>query len=351
MNMEGESISELLCQESENCLVEDVVDEDTFVDLARSREEEEGYVEMLVEREINFRFKGDQPMGFDNWLRCARLEAIAWILKTRAIFDFRFQTAYLSLAYFDRFLSKRSIDSEKLWAVRLLAVACLSLAAKMEEIKAPALSEFQIEDYNFKTQVIQRMELLVLNTLEWRMISITPFAFLHYLIIKFCKDSPPRQIISRIVGFISTLMREINLMDHRPSVIAAAATLMALDQSLTRRALECKINSTYSEFLEIIVASIVVLFVSRNEHPRAPLFAWIVGYASGCLATLPLLYWRYRHRNQVLEQESAQRRQGSTHISVLAGPYSVSVSRSSEADDRRTAASTTKLQHSYRDPR
>ncbi|KAJ9186828.1 hypothetical protein P3X46_002357 [Hevea brasiliensis] len=251
MNMEGESISELLCQESENCLVEDVVDEDTFVDLARSREEEEGYVEMLVEREINFRFKGDQPMGFDNWLRCARLEAIAWILKTRAIFDFRFQTAYLSLAYFDRFLSKRSIDSEKLWAVRLLAVACLSLAAKMEEIKVPALSEFQIEDYNFKTQVIQRMELLVLNTLEWRMISITPFAFLHYLIIKFCKDSPPRHIISRIVGFISTLMREINLMDHRPSVIAAAATLMALDQSLTRRALECKINSTYSEFLEI----------------------------------------------------------------------------------------------------
>ncbi|KAF2304532.1 hypothetical protein GH714_000248 [Hevea brasiliensis] len=88
-----------------------------------------------------------------------------------------------------------------------------------------------------------------------------------------------------------------------------------------------------------IVASIVVLSVSRNEHPRAPLFAWIVGYASGCLATLPLLYWRYRHRNQVLEQESAQPRQGSTHISVPAGPYSVSVSRSSEADDRRTAAS------------
>lgn len=87
-----------------------------------------------------------------------------------------------------------------------------------------------------------------------------------------------------------------------------------------------------------IVASIVVLSVSRNEHPRAPLFAWIVGYASGCIATLPLLYWRYRHRNQALEQDSTQPRQGgSTHINVPAGPFSVSVSRASEGEDRRNA--------------
>jgi len=45
-----------------------------------------------------------------------------------------------------------------------------------------------------------------------------------------------------------------------------------------------------------IVASIIVLSLSRNEKPRAPLFVWVVGYATGCLATLPLLYWRYTHR-------------------------------------------------------
>ncbi|KAE8675857.1 Detected protein of confused Function [Hibiscus syriacus] len=38
-----------------------------------------------------------------------------------------------------------------------------------------------------------------------------------------------------------------------------------------------------------IVASIIVLALSRNEHPRTPLFVWIVGYASGCVTTLPLL--------------------------------------------------------------
>ncbi|CAK7353476.1 unnamed protein product [Dovyalis caffra] len=92
--------------------------------------------------------------------------------------------------------------------------------------------------------------------------------------------------------------------------------------------------------LSQIVASIVVLSVSRHEHPHAPLFAWIVGYASGCVATLPLLYWRYRHRNQALEQDSAQNRQGSAHINVPAGPFSLSVSRNSEGDDRRSATTT-----------
>lgn len=54
-----------------------------------------------------------------------------------------------------------------------------------------------------------------------------------------------------------------------------------------------------------VVASIVVLSVSRNENPQAPLFAWVVGYASGCVAMLPVLYWRYRNRNRDSQQDSA----------------------------------------------
>eukprot|EP00252_Welwitschia_mirabilis_P011860 TRINITY_DN26363_c0_g2_i1.p1 TRINITY_DN26363_c0_g2~~TRINITY_DN26363_c0_g2_i1.p1 ORF type:complete len:331 (+),score=49.29 TRINITY_DN26363_c0_g2_i1:172-1164(+) len=45
-----------------------------------------------------------------------------------------------------------------------------------------------------------------------------------------------------------------------------------------------------------IVASIIVLILSRNEKPQTPLFAWVIGYATGCVATLPHLYWRYTHR-------------------------------------------------------
>jgi hypothetical protein len=79
------------------------------------------------------------------------------------------------------------------------------------------------------------------------------------------------------------------------------------------------------------------LSLSRHEHPRTPLFAWIVGYASGCVATLPLLYWRYRHRNQVSEQESVQARQNSQ---LPARPFSLSMSRASEGEDLQTATAT-----------
>lgn len=55
-----------------------------------------------------------------------------------------------------------------------------------------------------------------------------------------------------------------------------------------------------------IIASIVVLLLSRNEKPQAPLFVWVVGYASGCIATLPILHWRFRNRNQRTEQHTSQ---------------------------------------------
>jgi hypothetical protein len=47
-----------------------------------------------------------------------------------------------------------------------------------------------------------------------------------------------------------------------------------------------------------IIAAVSVLSVSRNEHPHAPLFEWLLAYTIGCVATLPHLYWRYLHRNR-----------------------------------------------------
>ncbi|KAL6848030.1 hypothetical protein ACP4OV_022158 [Aristida adscensionis] len=70
------------------------------------------------------------------------------------------------------------------------------------------------------------------------------------------------------------------------------------------------LNSSFWISIELIVnlsqiiAAVSVLSVSKNEHPHAPLFEWLVGYTIGCVATLPHLYWRYLHRNrQSTEQE------------------------------------------------
>ncbi|WOL20428.1 hypothetical protein Cni_G29233 [Canna indica] len=53
-----------------------------------------------------------------------------------------------------------------------------------------------------------------------------------------------------------------------------------------------------------IIAAISVLCLSRNEHPQSPLYAWIIGYAVGCVLTLPYLWWRYiQYENSFLRHE------------------------------------------------
>ncbi|XP_061338549.1 E3 ubiquitin-protein ligase At1g63170 [Gastrolobium bilobum] len=61
-----------------------------------------------------------------------------------------------------------------------------------------------------------------------------------------------------------------------------------------------------------IIATIVVLSLSRNDNPQALLFEWIVGYAAGCVATLPTIYWRFRNRNQSADEDTSQPSQGSS---------------------------------------
>ncbi|XP_004501520.1 cyclin-D5-1-like [Cicer arietinum] len=239
-------MDDLLCKEKETVLEVEVRNEE--YQLNQSHQEfdvsEEEHVGVMIEREIVLGFKKDENLVFDDWLKRARLNAINWILKTRAALGFGFQTAYLSVTYLDRFLSKRSIHGENHWAIRLLSIACLSLAAKMEECNVPGLSDFQLEDYFFDGKVIQRMELLVLSTLEWNMSIITPFAFLSYFIKKFCNESPTSSVVSNTMQRIFTvIMEEVNLMDHKPSVVAAAATFVALDQQLTIEDVRLKMNS------------------------------------------------------------------------------------------------------------
>ncbi|KAL8487660.1 hypothetical protein ACS0TY_024108 [Phlomoides rotata] len=127
-------------------------------------------------------------------------------------------------------------------------MGCLSIAAKMEEKSVPPLSEFCVEDYLFESNVIQRMELLVLNTLEWKMGSITPFDFIHFFADKF--NGVTADAFSTSVQVILVAMRDAKIMCHRASVTAAAAaTLVVLGQGLTRDALEMKLsplNSTHS---------------------------------------------------------------------------------------------------------
>uniref|UniRef100_A0A0E0M0R0 Uncharacterized protein n=1 Tax=Oryza punctata TaxID=4537 RepID=A0A0E0M0R0_ORYPU len=156
----------------------------------------------------------------------ARAESVSWILKVQEYYGFLPLTAYLAVNYMDRFLSLRHLPQGQGWAMQLLAVACLSLAAKMEETLV------ECSRYVFEPQTICRMELLVLTALNWRLRSVTPFTFIDFFA---CKVDPKgkhtRYLIARATQMVLATIHDIQFLDHCPSSMAAAAVLCATGET------------------------------------------------------------------------------------------------------------------------
>lgn len=83
-------------------------------------------------------------VGTDESLAMARREAVEWTLKVDARFGFTTLTAVLCINYLDRFLSTFQFQRDNPWMIQLLAVTCLSLAAKVEETQVPLLLDLQV---------------------------------------------------------------------------------------------------------------------------------------------------------------------------------------------------------------
>ncbi|KAI4322606.1 hypothetical protein L6164_022283 [Bauhinia variegata] len=170
-----------------------------------------------------------KAMDFDITVRT---EVISLISQFSCAFDQIL--SYLAINYLDRFLANQGILQPKPWALRLLAVSCFSLAAKMMK------TEFSVNHVQsdggmiFEAQTIQRMEALILGALQWRMRSITPFSFIPFFINMFKLKDPPLRLVlkNRATEIIFKSQREIKLLEFKPSVIAASALLCASHELL-----------------------------------------------------------------------------------------------------------------------
>ncbi|GER42132.1 cyclin d protein [Striga asiatica] len=199
-------------------------------------------------------------------LRTLRQDSINSILQARAHFGFKPATAFLSISYFDRFLSSRTL-LETRWAFHLLMVACLSLAAKMEETRVPLLLELQVLERAqvFEPGTVQRMELLVLATLKWILRSVTPFDFLNYFIAMLRPPAAGSGSVSAIFGLASGIIlkttRVIDFLGFPPSIVAAAAVIAAAGEGMDlpdtldariSRVSSGGLDSLFSNFLEMV---------------------------------------------------------------------------------------------------
>ncbi|GMI91119.1 CYCLIN D3;1 [Hibiscus trionum] len=162
----------------------------------------------------------------------ARREAVEWMLKVNAHYSFSALTAVLAVNYLDRFLFSSRFQSDKPWMTQLAAVACLSLAAKVEETQVPLLLDLQVEEsrYVFEPKTIQRMEILVLSTLQWKMNPVTPLSFLDYFARRLgLKDHLCWELLRRCDRILLSAISDSRFMCYLPSVMATATMLHAVD--------------------------------------------------------------------------------------------------------------------------
>ncbi|KAF8410901.1 hypothetical protein HHK36_003438 [Tetracentron sinense] len=166
-------------------------------------------------------------------LAAARRKAVEWILVTNSHHTFSPLTAVLSVNYLDRFLATLQFQRDKPWMMHLVTVACLSIAAKVEETKVPLLLDLQVQkpEFIFEPKSIQKMELLVLSTLGWKMNPVTPISFINY-IVKRLDLVPNKQweFLTVFERLLLAVVADSRFVHYRPSVFAAAITLHVIDQ-------------------------------------------------------------------------------------------------------------------------
>ncbi|XP_038984058.1 cyclin-D2-1-like isoform X2 [Phoenix dactylifera] len=211
------SFCDLLCGEDAGALAEDLPGYSTEPEFAEGSDES---IAGFIEGEADYSPRFDYPDRFRSRSldTFARQESIAWILKVHEYYRFRPLTAYLAVNYMDRFLSSHQLPSNG-WALQLLSVACLSLAAKMEETLVPSLLDLQVEGprFIFEPRTICRMELLVLTALNWRLRSVTPFTFIDFFAYKVDPTGThARYLVSRATHIILAMI-------HAAAAIVCAA--------------------------------------------------------------------------------------------------------------------------------
>ncbi|KAL1333200.1 hypothetical protein AAHE18_11G082200 [Arachis hypogaea] len=142
-------------------------------------------------------------------------------------------TTVLAVNYFDRFVTSLTFQRDKPWMTQLTAVACLSIAAKMEETHVPLLLDLQVEEsrFLFEAKTIQRMELLVLSTLKWKMHPVTPISFFEHIVRRLgLKSRLHWEFLWRCQRVLLGVIADSRVMSYLPSTLAAATMIHVIKE-------------------------------------------------------------------------------------------------------------------------
>eukprot|EP00092_Neocalanus_flemingeri_P038980 GFUD01042434.1.p1 GENE.GFUD01042434.1~~GFUD01042434.1.p1 ORF type:complete len:283 (+),score=59.24 GFUD01042434.1:945-1793(+) len=126
----------------------------------------------------------DKSWLIPGWVRgneicvSARAPVVDWLIQVQQYLSLSDITLHLAVANFDLVLSRVDFEKEE---VQLLGLACLQLAAKVEEDCPPSPSLLlPLTGGVYTKQDLARVELEAIRALDWRVRKTTSAVFLHY---------------------------------------------------------------------------------------------------------------------------------------------------------------------------
>jgi G2/mitotic-specific cyclin-B, other len=132
------------------------------------------------------------------------------------------ETLYLTINMLDRFLQMKQVRRSKL---QLVGVACMSIAAKYEEIYPPELRDYvHVTDRAYSRKEIVEMESDVVESLQYNLTVPT----IHSFLCRFLKAAHADRTMVQLACFLAErTLQEYSMCKFLPSVIAASAVLVA----------------------------------------------------------------------------------------------------------------------------
>lgn len=149
---------------------------------------------------------------------------VDWIVEVHMKFRLSPPTLYLCVNIIDRYLNLASVERENL---QLVGVTALLLACKYEEIYPPEVRDcVYITDRAYTRQDVLNMEQEIVKRLEFKMTVPTGHPFLQ----RFLTISGASETACMAANYyMERLLQEHEMLEYRPSLVAAAAVCLALN--------------------------------------------------------------------------------------------------------------------------
>lgn len=154
---------------------------------------------------------------------------VDWLIEVHMKFKLAPETLYLCVNIIDRYCSQVEVERRKL---QLVGVTALLLACKYEEIYPPEVRDcVYITDRAYTRQDVLDMEQDIINVLEFRLTVPTGYNFLvRYLLVVEASD------LAKAAAnyYLERTLQEYEFLEYRPSLVAAAAVCLALNNPQVR---------------------------------------------------------------------------------------------------------------------